>query len=156
MWGEVVTDKLYELDEMGPVDFLVIEFPEFIMTGEGLAYLVDLVDRGVIRVLDLVFVSKDASGKITVLAAADVDHDGQLDFGVFEGASSGLLADDDIRAAADALAPGSAGGVLVYENTWAAPMARALRRNGAQLVASGRIPVQAVLAAAEALDTVSA
>jgi hypothetical protein len=143
-----VTDKVLELDEMGPVDFLVIEFPQFTMTGEGLAHLIDLVDGGILR--------KDDDGDITVLAAADVDNDGKLDFGVFDGASSGLLDDDDLRSAAEALSPGSAGGVLVYENVWAAPMARALRRNGAQLVASGRIPVQALLAAADAMDSVPA
>jgi hypothetical protein len=142
-----------ELDEMGPVDYLVIEFPKFQMTGEGLAHLIDLVDRGIIRVLDLVFVRKDTDGTVGVVAITDVDHDGKLDLAVFEGASSGLLGDDDIREACEALVPGSAGGILVYENLWAAPMARALRRNGAQLVASGRIPVQGLLAALDAMET---
>jgi len=139
-----------ELDEMGPVDYLVIEFPKFRMTGEGLAHLVDLVDRGIIRVLDLVFIRKDANGAVTVLTAADLDSDGKLDLAIFDGVTSGLLGDDDISEACQALNPGSAGGILIYENLWAAPLARALRRNGAQLVAGGRIPVQALLAAAEA------
>lgn len=145
-----------ELDEMGPVDYLVIEFPQFRMTGEGLAHLIDLVDRGIIRILDLVFIRKDANGAITVLTAADLDSDGKLDLAIFDGVTSGLLGDDDIREACEALNPGSAGGILIYENLWAAPLARALRRNGAQLVAGGRIPVQALLAAAEALEAAEA
>ena len=152
----MVSDETRDLEEMGPVDYLVIEFPRFRMTGEGMAHLVDLVDRGIIRVLDLVFVRKDDNGSVTLMTAADVDGDGKLDFGVFAGASSGLLGDDDAREAADALEPGSAGALLVYENLWAAPMARALRRNGAQLVAGGRIPVQALLAALDATESVTA
>lgn len=141
-----------ELDEMGPVDYLVIEFPKFRVTGEGMQELLNLVDRGIIRVLDLVFVQKAEDGTITVTAVADMDGDGKLDLAVFEGATSGLLGDGDIKDAADALAPGSAGGILVYENRWAAPFARALRRNGAQLLGGGRIPVQAILAAVDALE----
>ncbi len=151
-----MTDETRELDEMGPVDYLVIEFPKFRMTGEGLAHLVDLVDRGLIRILDLVFVRKDDDGRIGIVALADLDGDGKLDLSLFEGVSSGLLGDDDISEAAKALEPGSAGGILVYENLWAAPFARALRRNGAQLVASGRIPVQALLAALDATEPVTA
>jgi hypothetical protein len=147
-----VPEQPNALDEMGPVDYLVIEFPKFKATGEGLAQLVDLVDRGIIRVLDLVFLRKDLDGTVTVLAVGDVDGDGTLDLAVFEGASSGLLGDDDVREAAEALAPGSAGGILVYENLWAAPLARTLRRDGAQLVAGGRIPVQALLASLEAVE----
>jgi hypothetical protein len=145
-----------ELDEMGPVDYLVIEFPEFRMSGEGLAHLIDLVDRGFIRILDLVFIRKDVNGAVTVHTVADLDSDGKLDLAIFDGVTSGLLDDDDIREASEALNPGSAGGILIYENLWAAPLARALRRNGAQLVAGGRIPVQALLAAAEALEAAEA
>jgi Family of unknown function (DUF6325) len=141
-----------ELDEMGPVDYLVIEFPQFRVTGEGMKELVDLVDRKIIRILDLVFVHKKEDGTVSVTALADLDGDGVLDLAVFEGASSGLLDDGDIKAAADALEPGSAGGILVYENRWAAPFARTLRRNGAQLIGGGRIPVQAILAAVEASE----
>ncbi len=151
-----MTEEFRELDEMGPVDYMVIEFPKFKMTGEGLAQLVDLVDRGVIRVLDLVFVRKDDDGNVGVAAVTDLDGDGRLDLAVFDGAMSGLLGDDDIREAAEALEPGSAGGILVYENVWAAPLARTLRRNGAQLVAGGRIPVQALLAALDATETAKA
>ena len=146
---------LSELDEMGPVDYLVVEFPGSRMTGEGLPLLVDLVDRGIIRILDLVFVTKDADGSLRGLAIADLDGDGQLDLAVFEGASSGLLDEDDINEAAGVLEPGSSAGILVYENTWAAPFAVALRRGGAQVVASGRIPVQALLASLDAADSAS-
>ena len=145
-----MSDEVRELDEMGPVDYLVIEFPRFRMTGEGLAELVALVDRGIIRVLDLVFVRKDEDGKVEILAVADLDGDGALDLAVFEGASSGLLGDDDLSEAAKALDPGSAGGILVYENLWAAPLGSAIRRAGGQLVTNGRIPVQAIIAAVQA------
>jgi Family of unknown function (DUF6325) len=150
---ENVTPGGVDIDDMGPVDYLVIEFPGNKMTGGGLPLLVDLVDRGIIRVLDLVFVTKDADGTVAGMAIADFDGDGELDLAVFEGASSGLLDDDDIADAGGVLEPGSSAAVLVYENTWAAPLARELRRGGAQLVASGRIPVQALLAAADALES---
>jgi hypothetical protein len=125
------------------------------MTGEGLPLLVDLVDRGIIRVLDLVFVKKELDGSVKGMAIADLDHDGTLDLAVFEGASSGLLDQDDLDEAGAVLEPGSSAGLLVYENRWAAPFAAALRRGGGQLVASGRIPVQAVLAALDATEPVS-
>jgi hypothetical protein len=136
-----------ELDEMGPIDYLVVEFPGSKMTGEGLPILVDLVDRGIVRILDLVFVKKGEDGSITALEIADFDQDGDLDLAVFEGAASGLLDDDDVSEAGGVLEPGSSAALLVYENAWAAPFAAALRRGGAQLVASGRIPMQDVLAA---------
>jgi Family of unknown function (DUF6325) len=141
-----------ELDEMGPIDYLVVEFPGSRMTGEGLPLLVDLVDRGIIRILDLVFVKKELDGSTKGVAIADLDQDGNLDLTVFEGASSGLLGQDDIEEAGNVLEPGSSAGILVYENVWAAPFARALRRGGAQLIAHGRIPVQALLAALDAAE----
>jgi Family of unknown function (DUF6325) len=140
------------LEEMGPVDYLVVEFPGNKMTGEGLPLLVDLVDRGIIRILDLVFVTKDLDGTVAGVAIADLDGDGELDLAVFEGASSGLLDEDDISEATGVLEPGSSAGILVYENTWAAPFAQALRRGGAQLVAGGRIPIPALVAALDALE----
>jgi hypothetical protein len=143
------------LEEVGPIDYLVVEFPGSRMTGEGLPLLVDLVDRGIIRVLDLVFVKKELDGSVKGMAIADLDHDGTLDLAVFEGASSGLLDQDDLDEAGAVLEPGSSAGLLVYENRWAAPFAKALRRGGRQLVASGRIPVQAVLAALDATEPVS-
>jgi hypothetical protein len=139
-----------ELDEMGPIDYLVVEFPGNRMTGEGLPLLVDLVDRGIIRILDLQFIRKELDGSVSGLEIADLDSDGKLDLMVFEGASSGLLGTDDVEDAASVIEPGSSAGILVYENVWAAPFAAALRRGGGQLVASGRIPVQALLAELDA------
>jgi hypothetical protein len=136
-----------ERDEMGPIDFLVVEFPGSRMTGKVLPALLDLVDRGLIRVLDLRFVRKELDGSVTGLALADLDGDGQLDPVIFEGASSGLLGTDDLDEAASALEPGNSAGILVYENLWAAPFASEVRRSGGQLVASGRIPIQAMIAA---------
>jgi len=144
-----------DLEDMGPIDYLVVEFPGSRMTGEGLPLLVDLVDRGIIRILDLVFVKKELDGSVRGVAIADLDHDGKLDLAVFEGASSGLLGQEDLDEAGGVLEPGSSAGLLVYENRWAAPFARELRRGGGQLVASGRIPVQAVLAALDATEPVA-
>jgi hypothetical protein len=135
--------------ELGPIDYLVVEFPGDRMTGEGLPILVDLVDRGIIRILDLVFIRRDLDGSVAGLSLKDLGVT-DVDLSIFECASSGLLADDDLAEAAEAVEPGNSAGVLVYENTWAAPFATALRRGGAQLVASGRIPVNAILAALEA------
>ena len=139
-----------ELDAMGPIDYLVVEFPGNRMTGEGLPMLVDLVDRGIIRILDLLFIRKELDGSVSGLTIADLDSDGKLDLMVFEGASSGLLGKDDVEDAASVIEPGSSAGILVYENVWAGPFAAAVRRGGGQLVASGRIPVQALLAELDA------
>jgi hypothetical protein len=141
-----------DVDELGPIEYLVVEFPGSRMTGEGLPVLVDLVERGIIRVLDLLFVKKELDGSVVGLTVADLDQDGRLDLAVFEGASSGLLGHDDIEEASTVVEPGSSAGILIYENRWAAPFAAALRRGGAQLVANGRIPVQAVVAALDATD----
>ncbi|WP_229343068.1 DUF6325 family protein [Streptomyces flavotricini] len=141
---------LGDIDDMGPVDYVVIEFPGNRMTGKGLPMLVDLVDRGIIRIFDLVFVRKDLDGSVTAVELNDFG--GEVDLSVFEGASSGLLDQSDIDDAGAALEPGNSAGIIVYENTWAAPFARELRRGGAQLVAAGRIPVQALLASLEAMD----
>jgi len=129
--------------ELGPVDYLVVEWPPGKEpTGEGLGILVDLTERGIIRVLDLAFVRKDEDGTVTGLALADIDRDGKLDLLQFEGASSGILSQHDYDQASTALEPGTSAAILVYENRWAAPFAAAVRRSGAQLVASGRIPVE--------------
>ncbi len=132
--------------ELGPIDYLVVEFPGNRMTGEGLPMLVDLVDRGIIRILDLVFIRRDEDGSVAGLSLHDLGAEG-VDLSVFEGVSSGLLDADDLAEAASVVEPGSSAGILVYENSWAAPFATALRRGGAQLVATGRIPVNAILAA---------
>lgn len=136
--------------EMGPVDYVIVEFPDTGMHGEGLPMLLDLVERDVIRILDLLFVTKRPDGSVTAVDIADFDGDGRLDLAVFEGASSGLIGDDDIAQAGAVLEPGSRAGILVYENRWAAPFASALRRNGARLISSGRIPYEALV---ESLDT---
>src|SRR5688500_11067024 len=141
-----------DVAEMGPVDYLVVEFPGNRMTGEGFPLLVDLVDRGLIRILDLVFVRKEEDGAVTAVQIADLDGAGKLDRAVFEGASSGLLDEDDLAEAGGVLEAGSSAGILIYENVWAGPFAAALRRGGGQLVASGRIPVQALLAAVDAAE----
>lgn len=134
--------------EIGPVDYLVIEIPEANVDGSGLEALLDLVDAGTIRILDLGFLRKGTDGSVEVL---DISTLGAT-YAVFEGASSGILGEDDLSEASNALEPGVIAAVLVYENTWAAPFATALRRNGAQLVASGRIPINAVLAALESAE----
>ena len=141
-----------ELEEMGPVDYLVIEFPGT-PTGENLPLLVDLVDRGIVRILDLVLVKREFDGSMSLLALADADGDGEWDYSVFEGVSAGVLGQDDIDEAGQALEPGRSAVILVYENTWAAPLAVALRRSGAQMVAGARIPVQALLASLDATES---
>lgn len=144
-----------ELEDMGPIDYLVIEWPGRQPTGEAAPYIVDLVERGIIRVLDLAFITKAEDGSVAGLEITELG-DQVEELKVFEGVSSGLISDDDTVAAADALAPGTSAAMLVYENRWAAPFASALRRSGAQLVSSGRIPVQAVLAALDAVEEADA
>jgi hypothetical protein len=140
------------LDDLGPIDYVVVEFPGNNMTGEGLPILVDLVDRGIIRIIDLVFFTKGADGSVALVEIADFDGDGELDLAVFEGVSSGVVGEDDVQEAAAAVESGSSAALLVYENRWAAPFAAAVRRGGGQLVAFGRIPTQALLATLEELD----
>jgi uncharacterized protein DUF6325 len=139
---------------LGPIGYLVVEFPGNKMTGEGLDVLVDLVDAGLIRILDLTFVTKDDDGTVTAVELTDIDGDGELDLAVFEGASSGLLDAADIDDAGAVIEPGSSAGVLIYENRWAAPFTAALRRGGAQLVAAGFIPLDDIAAALDATESV--
>jgi len=139
--------------EWGPVAYLVVEFPGAHITGEGLAELLALTDRGIVRVLDLAFVMKDSEGAVRAVELSDIDGDGELDLSVFEGASSSLLADDDIVRAGDVLEPGSAAAVLLYENRWAAAFVGALRRNGAELVAAGFVPLTELAEALDATET---
>ncbi|MFG2644772.1 DUF6325 family protein [Streptomyces sp. NPDC048370] len=145
-----MSDGLSEVEDMGPVDYLILEFPGNRMTGEGFPLLLDLVERRIIRILDLQFIRKDKDGSVTALELTDLGD--EVDVTVFEGASSGLLDQSDVDDAGSALEPGNSAGVIVYENLWAAPLARALRRSGAQIVANGRIPVQALLASLDAAD----
>jgi Family of unknown function (DUF6325) len=139
--------------ELGPIDYLVVEWPpDKQPTGEALPKLVDLVDRGLIRILDLAFVRKEMDGTVVGLDLQDLDLDGNPDLAVFEGVSSGLIGEDDYGDAQSALEPGSSAAILIYENTWAAPFATALRKTGAQVVANGRIPVNSIIAALDELE----
>jgi Family of unknown function (DUF6325) len=143
--------------ELGPVDYLIVEWPPGKEpTGEGLDILVQLTEHGLIRVIDLAFVMKEEDGTVRGLAITDLDSDGTLDLVQFEGASSGVLGQDDFDEAGAALEPGTSAAILVYENRWAAPFAAALRRSGAQLVASGRIPVNALLEKLDELEAAQA
>ena len=137
--------------EIGPIDYLIVEWPDGQPTGEAMPYLVDLVDRGLIRLLDLAFIAKAEDGSVTRMEIADLGGEAE-EFAVFVGADSGLLSDEDTEEAATALEPGTSAALLIYENRWAAPFAAAARRSGAQLVASGRIPIQAMIAALDAAD----
>jgi hypothetical protein len=136
----------------GPIDYLVVEFPGARLAGKGLAALVDLTERGLIRILDLVVAKVEEDGSFTVVELADLDGDGVLDLSVFAGARSGLLDADDLQKSAALIQPGDAVGLLLYENTWAGPFVAALREEGAEVIASGRIPADDVVAALDALE----
>jgi hypothetical protein len=137
--------------EMGPIDYLLVEWPGKQPEGEIAPHLVDLVDRGLIRILDLAFLVKDSDGTVAAVEIADLGGE-VTELAIFEGASSGLLDAEDHEQAGEALEPGTSAALLVYENTWAAPLATAVRRSGGQLVASGRIPITDVLAALDAVE----
>ena len=141
-----------ETSSLGPISYLVVEFPGSKMTGEGLPILVDLAQRGVIRILDLVFVAKGQDGSLGVIQLADLDRDGTLDLAVFEGASSGLVSQEDLADAAPVIEPGSSAAILIFENRWATSFVQALRRGGAELVAAGYIPQDDLVAALEAAE----
>jgi len=145
-----------DADDLGPIDYLVVEFPGARLRGEALPLLVDLVDRGIVRVLDLVFIRKDADGSVVAVEISDLDRDGDLDVEVLVGASSGVLGREDLEQAAAAVEPGSAAGIVLYENVWAVPFIGALRRAGGQLVAAGRVPTEDLLAALDATEPVDA
>jgi hypothetical protein len=138
------------LDELGPVDYLVVEFPagESNFTGEMANELVALVDSGTIRVIDVLILAKDADGSVQAMELSDVENLGPLQ--QIEAELAELLAEEDVANLAAALDPGSTAGVLIWENLWAAPFASAARRAGGQLVADGRIPIQAIIASIEA------
>jgi hypothetical protein len=141
-----------QLEELRPIDYVVLEWPgELPSAGEVQPLLLDLVDRDIIRILDIAFLTKAADGSVSALEVGELKQVAAA-FAEFEGASSGLLGYEDLQEAAAALDPGTPAAVLVWENRWAAPVAAALRRSGGQLVASGRIPVQAILAALDEVE----
>jgi uncharacterized membrane protein len=136
----------------GPVDFVLIEFPADRLTGEAGPALVDLVERGLIRLFDLTVISKADDGSVEVLELTD-PLAGDGGFAYFSGAQSGLIGDDDIREAAEAMTAGTVAALIVYENTWAASFVGAVRNSGGELIASARIPAPDVMAALDALES---
>jgi Family of unknown function (DUF6325) len=137
-------------EAMGPISYLIVEFPGNKMTGEGFEILIDLVDRGLVRILDLTFVTRDEDGSVRGLQLQEIDSAFELT--VFEGASSGMLDDSDYADAASVITPGSSAGILIFENRWATSFVQALRRADAQLVAAGYIPQDTVLASLDATE----
>ena len=140
------------LDEMGPIDYIVIEWPGEQPTGEAIPLILDLVDRDIIRLLDIAFLGKDQNGAVYTIDLAQVAA-AEAGFDAFDGASSGLISSEDLEDAASVLENGTSAAVMIWENRWAAPVAIALRRSGGQLVASGRIPVQQLVAALDAIES---
>ena len=138
------------LDELGPVDYVIVEFPagQSTFNGEMAAELLSLVDAGTIRIIDLLVLTKDDDGTVDAIELADLEGAGELIR--LEAELAELLAEDDVLDLAAAMDPGSVAGVIIYENLWAAPFASAARRAGGQLIANGRIPIQAILASIEA------
>ena len=136
----------------GPVDFVLIEFPADRLTGEAGPALLDLVERGLIRLFDLTVISKADDGSVVVLELTD-PLVGDGGFSYFAGAQTGLIGDDDIREAAEAMTPGTVAALVIYENTWAVPFVGAVRNSGGELIASARIPAPDVMAALDALDS---
>jgi hypothetical protein len=139
--------------EPGPIDVVVIGFPAGApMTGDAIPILLDLVDRGIVRVLDALFVRKQADGTFAGFNLADLDADTAGDLTVFAGATSGLLDDDDVATAAAQIEPGGAALMMVYENTWAAHFIAAVRRNGGELIGRQRVGVQQLIDALDAAE----
>jgi hypothetical protein len=150
---DVMSDA--SIDQLGPVDYLVVEFPAATsnFTGEMLKELLALVDGGTIRVIDMLILKKAADGSIDVVELEDLDDLGELQS--IEAGLAEMLAEEDIVNLAAAMEPGSTAGVLIWENLWAAPFASAARRSGGQLIANGRIPIQGIIAAMEADEAMS-
>ena len=138
-------------DVLGPIDFVLLEFPRDRLSGEAGRALMDLVERGVIRLYDLMVISKDAGGAVEVLELTDPTSE-EAGFSYFSGARSGLIGDDDLRQAADAMETNTVAALIVYENTWAEPFVAAARNSGGEVIASARIPAADVMAALEALE----
>ncbi|HEX5857428.1 MAG TPA: DUF6325 family protein [Microbacterium sp.] len=141
--------SLNDIEEMGPIDFVLLEWPGRQPKGDVAPLIVDLAERGIIRILDVAFMVKRDDGTVDSIELGELEGG---DFGEFEGASSGLIGQEDLEEAATALEPGTSAAVLIWENRWAAPVAVALRKSGGQLVASGRIPVQSIVASLEAVE----
>ena len=143
------------IDELGPIDYVVVEFPagEANFNGEMAAELVALANAGTIRLLDLLVLRKDDQGALEAFEVDDLEEIDELR--ALETHVAEILAADDVAHLAEAMEPGSTAGVLVWENSWAAPFASAARRSGGQLIATGRIPIQAILASVEAEDAAS-
>ncbi len=138
----------------GPIDFVLLEFPADQLTGEAAPALLDLVERGVIRLFDLLVISKGEDGSVEVIALTDPLAAGS-GFEYFVGAQSGLIGDDDLREAAEAMTPGTVAALIVYENTWAVPFVQAVRNSGGELIASARIPASDVMEALDLLENES-
>ncbi len=147
---ETASELSKPLDELGPVDYVVIEFPAGAsnFTGEMARELVTLVEAGTIRVIDVLILTKNDDGTVDAMELSDVEELGELQ--AIETELAELLAADDVVNLAACMDPGSTAGVLIYENLWAAPFAAAARRSGGQLIANGRIPIQAIIASIEA------
>src|SRR6478752_9371906 len=141
-----------DLDSLGPVDYIVVEFPAGAsnFTGEMADELLALVDAGTIRVIDVLILTKNEDGSVDAMELSDIEQLGPLR--KVEAQLAELLAEEDVAHLAAAMDPGSTAGVLIFENLWAAPFASAARRAGGQLIANGRIPIQAIIAAIEADD----
>ena len=137
------------LDELGPVDYLIVEFPagQQNFTGEGADELLRLHDAGTIRIMDVLILAKGDDGSVEAMELSDLPQLGEL--ARLEAQLAQTLAEEDVENLAAAMDPGSVAGVLVYENVWAAPFASAMRRAGGQLIANGRIPIQAIIAAVD-------
>jgi hypothetical protein len=149
--GAKECDRMNEvIDELGPVDWLVVEFPGSRFNGEIAPTITDLVDREIIRVLDLLMLRKDDDGNLEAFEIAELEDSELGELRDYEAELAMLLSAEDVEAVAAAIEPGSSAACLVFENRWAAPFASAVRRAGGQLVANGRIPVQALLASIEA------
>ena len=139
-------DEPVDDDEiLGPIDYLAVEWPGGHVTGEGFELLLDLVNRGIVRVLDLEFIAKAADGSVRKVALGDVEHGGDVNVTTWDAASSGLLDQSDVDEVAAVIEPGSLAGILVYENLWAVPLMTALDRSTARMVGSGRIFVEDLL-----------
>ena len=148
-------DQDTDIDSLGPIDYIVVEFPAGAsnFTGEMANELLKLVDSGIVRVIDVLILSKDEDGTVDAMELSDIPELGELE--QVEAQLAELLAAEDVEHLAAAMEPGSTAGVLIWENLWAAPFASAARRSGGQLIATGRIPIQAIIASIEADEALS-